>query len=98
MRMSFLPQKTSSLVVHENVAALDVPVEEVLPVTIVQALHQLLHDGGVVSLGELHHAGLQEPHQVVVQVLKHQVEGALVLRAHAFKPYILGSRRIKLLI
>lgn len=67
------------LIVHEDIAALDVPVQEVLLVAVVEPIQQLLHDAGIVRLVEVHHLGLQQPHQVVVHVLKHQVEGAFIL-------------------
>ena len=53
--------------------------EEVLLMAVVEALHELPHDAGVVKLTELYHPRLQEAHQVMVQVLKHQVERPFVL-------------------
>ena len=53
--------------------------EEVLPVAVVEALQQLPHDAGVGGLVKLDHTRLQQTHQVVVHVLEHQVERALVL-------------------
>ena len=68
-----------SLVVEEDVAALDVPVEEVLAMAVVEPLQQLPHDAGVGGLVEFHHTGLQKAHQVVVHILEHQVERSLIL-------------------
>lgn len=65
-----------SPVVEQDVGALDVSVQEVLLVAVVQTLQQLPHERPDVVLVEVDQAGLQEPHQVVVHVLKHQVEGA----------------------
>ena len=39
--------RPDSLVVEQDVAALDVPVEEVLAVTVAEAVEQLSHDAGV---------------------------------------------------
>lgn len=60
-----------SLVVHENITAFDVSVEEILLVAVVEAIQELSHDGGIVLLRELYHPRLQEPHKVMVHVLKH---------------------------
>jgi hypothetical protein len=68
-----------SPVVHQDVAALDVPVQEILLVTIIQPVQELFHDARVVHLVEIHHSGLQQSHQVVVHVLEHQIERSLVL-------------------
>lgn len=62
-------------VVEQDVGALDVPVQEVLLVAVVQALHELPHEAADVLLGEGHQARLQQPHQVMVHVLKYQVKG-----------------------
>ena len=48
--------------------------QEVLHVTVVEPIEQLLHEGGDVILTEMTHAGLQQTHQIMVHVLKHQVE------------------------
>lgn len=48
--------------------------QEVLAVAVGQPVQQLPHDGRVVRLREVHHLGLQQTHQIVVHVLKHQVE------------------------
>lgn len=42
---------------------------------VVQTLHQLAHEAADVLMGELDQARLQQTHQVVVHVLKHQVKG-----------------------
>lgn len=70
---------TNSLIVHQYVAALDISMQEVLPVAVGQPVEQLAHDGRVVRLREVHHLGLQQTHQIVVHVLEHEVEGAFVL-------------------
>ena len=71
---SYLP------IVQQNVRAFDVPVEKVLLVAVVKAFHQLSHETAYVLLGELDQARLQKTHQVVVHVLKHQIEGTLTHR------------------
>ena len=48
--------------------------QEVLGVAVVQPLHQLPSHALDVHLRELAHAGVEQPHQVVVAVLEHQVE------------------------
>lgn len=48
--------------------------QKVVLVAVVQALHQLAHEAAHVLVGELHQAGLQQAHQVVVHVLEDQVE------------------------
>lgn len=63
-----------SPVVEKNVGALDVSVQKVLLVAVVQALQQLPHERPDVVLVEVDQAGLQQAHQVVVHVFKHQVE------------------------
>lgn len=41
---------------------------------VVQTLHQLAHEAANVLMGELDQARLQQAHQVVVHVLKHQIK------------------------
>lgn len=53
--------------------------EEVLLVAVVQSVEQLPHDAGIVLLVKVHHAGLEQSHQIVIHVLEHQIERALVL-------------------
>lgn len=65
----------SSPVVEQDVGAFDVSVKEVVLVAVVQTLHQLAHEAADVLVGELDQARLQQTHQVVVHVLKHQVKG-----------------------
>lgn len=48
--------------------------QEVVLVAVVQTLHQLAHKAADMLMGELDQARLQEAHQVVVHVLKHQVK------------------------
>ena len=50
--------------------------EEVLPMTVVKRLHQLQYEGLYVLLCELDVARVQEAHQVMIAVLKHQIERA----------------------
>lgn len=64
-----------SLVVDEYVGAFEVSVEEVPLMAVVQSLHQLQREALDVLLCELDHPRLQQANQVVVTVLKHQVEG-----------------------
>ena len=64
----------NQLVVDEDVGALEVTMEEVSLVAEVESLHQLQSEALDVLLCELHHPTLQQTHQVVVTVLKHQVE------------------------
>lgn len=61
-------------VVEQDVGAFDVSVQEVVLMAVVQTLHQLPHEAADVLVGELDQARLQQAHQVVVHVLKHQVE------------------------
>lgn len=62
-------------VVEQDVGAFDVSVKEVVLMTVVQTLHQLAHEAADVLMGELDQARLQQTHQVMVHVLKHQVKG-----------------------
>ena len=50
--------------------------EEVLGVAVLQRLHELPGETLNMLLREVDHAGVQQPPQVVVTVLKHQVEGS----------------------
>ena len=54
--------------------------QKVLLVAVVKAFHQLSHETAYMLLRELDQARLQKPHQVVVHVLKHQIEGTLTHR------------------
>ena len=63
-----------TLVVDENVAALDVPVEEVPVVTVGQPLHDLAHDGAVELSGEGHQAGVQESHKIMFHEVKDEIK------------------------
>jgi len=65
-----------SLVIEQNIGALDVSVQEVLLVAVVEALQQLSHEGLDVALVEMDEAGLQQAHQVVVHVFEHKIESA----------------------
>lgn len=71
-------QHHCSLVVDEDVGALEVSVEEVLGVAVVKGLHELPGQALHMLLRELHQARLQKTHQIMVTVLKHQVEGTCV--------------------
>lgn len=62
-------------VVEQYVGAFDVSVEEVVFMAVVQTLQQLAHEAADVLMGELDQAWLQQTHQVMVHVLKHQVKG-----------------------
>lgn len=64
-----------SPVVEQDVGAFDVSVQEVVLMAVVQTLHELAHEAADVLMGKLDQAGLQQSHQVVVHVLKHQVKG-----------------------
>ena len=74
--------------------------QKVLLVAIVKPFHQLSHETAYVFLGELNQAGLQKAHQVMVHVLKHQIEGTLTqgaghrqqVRDHIQLPYISNVR------
>lgn len=59
--------------------------QEALLVAIVQPLQELPHEGLDVVLVEVDQARLQQPHQVMVHVLKHEVEctwgGADIVKA-----------------
>lgn len=54
IKFHLMPQRTAylqyPLVIHQNVAALDVTMEEVLLVAIVESIEELAHDGGIVLL------------------------------------------------
>lgn len=41
---------------------------------VVQTFHQLAHEAADVLVGELDQARLQQAHQVMVHILKHQVK------------------------
>lgn len=69
----------NSLVIHKNVAAFDVAMQKVLLVTILQSPQQLLHDARNVNLLELNLLVLHQAHQIVLHVLKDEVESAAVL-------------------
>lgn len=58
-------------VVEQYVGTFDVPVQEVVLMAIVQALHELTHEAADVFVGELDQAWLQKAHQVVVHVLEY---------------------------
>lgn len=67
-------------VVHENIGTLDVTMQEVLAVTVIQAVQQLLHNARIVHLVEIDHSRFQQAHQVVIHVFEHQIKRPLVLR------------------
>ena len=62
------------LVVEQDVGALDVAMEKVARVAEVQTIKQLLHEGRNVALSERDKTRLKQTHQVVIHVLKDQVE------------------------
>lgn len=82
------------LVIHKNIAALYVSMEEILLVAIVETIKQLSHDGSVVLLRKLHHPRLQQAHQVMVHVFKHQVERSLILKMNNWINSILSIKDI----
>lgn len=69
-----LLQINSLPVVEQYVGAFDISVKEVVLMAVVQTLHQLAHEAANVLMGELDQAWLQQAHQVMVHVLKHQVK------------------------
>lgn len=77
---SHLPQITkdsvscSLPVVEKYVRAFDVSVQEIVLMAVVQTFHQLAHEAADVLVGELDQARLQQAHQVMVHILKHQVK------------------------
>lgn len=66
-------------VVHQYVAAFDVAMQEILLVTVAEAVEKLPHYAGIVHFIEHHQTGFEEAHQIMVHVLEHQVKGTLVL-------------------
>ena len=52
--------------------------EEVLLMAVLQSLNQLSCEGLNVDLLKGNHPRLQQPHQIMVTVLKHQVEGTFI--------------------
>ena len=63
-----------ALVVDENVAALNVAVEEVPVMTVGQPLHDLLHDGAVQLRGKCDQAGIQESHKIMFHEVKDEIK------------------------
>jgi len=53
--------------------------QKILFVAVVETIQELLHNASVILLIEVDHAGLEQAHQVVIHVLKHKVEGSLIL-------------------
>lgn len=58
--------------------------QEVLLVTIVEAVQQLSHDARVVHLVEFDHSRLEQAHEIVVHVLEDQIEGPFILKQKKF--------------
>ena len=52
--------------------------QEVLLMAVLQSLNQLSCEGLNVDLLKGNHPRLQQPHQIMVTVLKHQVEGTFI--------------------
>ena len=52
--------------------------QEVLLVAEIEPIEELLHKGGYVFLAEVTESRVQQTHEVMIHVLKHQVEGPLV--------------------
>lgn len=48
--------------------------QKVLLVAVIETLQQLTHEGLDVALIEMHQTRLQQSHQVMVHVLKYQIE------------------------
>ena len=69
----------NSLVIHEDIRAFDVSVEEVFTVAVGKALQELKHNASDVFLGEIHHSRLQQTHKIVIHVFKDEVKRAAVL-------------------
>ncbi len=68
-----------SLIVDENVGALDVSMQKVFRVAIVEAVEELLHEAGNLLVVEIEQTRVEQTEQVVVHVLEYQVELATVL-------------------
>ena len=62
---------TLLLVIEKDIWALYVPVQKILLMAVVKPFKKLPHEGFDVILIEVHQAGLQKPHKVMVHVLKH---------------------------
>lgn len=63
-----------SLVIEQNIGALDVSVQEVLLVAVIKALQQLSHERLDVALVEMDQTRFEQTHQVVVHVFKYKIE------------------------
>lgn len=63
-----------SLVIEQNIRALDVSMQKVLLVAVIEALQQLSHERLDVALVEMDQARLKQTHQVVIHVFKHKIE------------------------
>lgn len=63
-----------SLVIEQNIRALNVSVQKVLLVAIIKTFQQLSHEGFDVALIKMDQARLKQAHQVVVHVFKYKVE------------------------
>ncbi len=63
-----------SLVIEQNIGALDVSMQKVFLVAVIQALQQLSHERLDVALVEMNQARLEQTHQVVVHVFKYKIK------------------------
>lgn len=71
-----------AVVVDEQVRALDVAMQDVIQVAVVQAGQELLHVAFYLRDREFDALASREAGQVVIHVLEHHVDAALVLRRH----------------
>lgn len=65
---------SDSLVIKENVGALNVSVQKVLLVAVIKALQQLPHERLDVALVEMNQAGLEQTHQVMVHIFEYKIK------------------------
>lgn len=63
-----------SLVIEQNIGALDVSMQKILLVAVIKALQQLSHERLNVALIEMDEARLKQSHQIVVHIFKYEIE------------------------
>jgi len=68
------PTENHEPIVDEYVGALDVPVQEVILMTEAESFHELAHQWADMSRTKRYQTTLQQTHQIMIHVLKHQIE------------------------
>lgn len=63
-----------TLVIEQNIRALDVSMQKIFLVAVIKAFQQLSHERLDVALIEMDQARLEQTHQVVVHVFKYKIE------------------------